>query len=323
MLVVLICGVRAGKSWLASCAAIHSALTCPMTKGGRKLKRHEVARFAIVGPDVDCAAATFVILRGIIESSPVLARMLDGEPTADSLVIRRSDGYRIESASLPHRRAAARSETAGCAGSSSRRSPSSGTDATGAAVSAEEMLRAGRTRLLDLCQGWLILSPYGPQGLLHDLWRKLFGKPGSTLVVHAGTRDMNPSFPQEPIDKLAAVDPDAADREHYAKFLDSDLAYLVTTLIDAGGKGPLVRRRPDGATCFAAGDFATRGNAWTWVVGCIELHGEDSRVAVLGAWEEVGSKKAPLSPKAMCREMARTLRPYGVTEIHCDRWSYD
>src|SRR5262245_40373047 len=63
VLVVLICGVRGGKTLLACCAAIRGALRADMSH----LKHHEVARFPIIAPKKETAAPTFRMLRGIIE----------------------------------------------------------------------------------------------------------------------------------------------------------------------------------------------------------------------------------------------------------------
>jgi hypothetical protein len=319
-LVVLICGVRAGKSWLAAVAAIYLSLMSPLTRGGVKLKVLELPRFAIVGPDTDTAEATFGVLSGIIEQSPVLRRMLAAPPTSDTVMLKRPDGYRVEITVVAAARGGRTVRNRWLAGFILEEVAQIGTDATGAAVNAEEMLRAARTRLLDGCQGWLISSPYGPSGLLYELWDKHFGKPGNVLVVHADTRAMNPSFPQSVIDELQKDDPDAAAREHGAEWVDADTAYFSTTLIVAAERpAPRIKPARGSVKYWATGDFATRGNAWTWVVGCTE----NGRDIIMGAWEEVGSQKTPLSPKAMCAQMAMTLAPYGVRQILCDQWSFD
>jgi hypothetical protein len=140
-----------------------------------------------------------------------------------------------------------------------------GSEATGAVVNAEAILQAGETRLLPGCQAWLISSPYGPVGLLWELYKSHFGKPSSTLVIHAPTRALNPGFPQERIDEIAREDPDTAAREYGAEWIDADSAFLSATIVDrAMRREPLVR---PGRAMVAAMDPATRGNAWTLAVG--------------------------------------------------------
>jgi hypothetical protein len=333
-LVVLVCGVRAGKSWLASCAAIHAALTVRLDQ----LKRHELPRFAVIGPDVDAATATFTILRGIVESSPVLSRLLEVDPTADTLVLRRPDGRQVELCVVAAARGGRTVRNRWLAGFILEEVAQFGVEAAGAVVNAEEILRAAETRLLPGCQGWLISSPFGPQGLLYALWKEHFGKPGRVLVVHSDTRSMNPSFPQATIDAVRARDPDAAAREYDAQWVDAETSYLDSTLVDAAVRpAPIVQHPGPRAVCRCAGDFATRGNAWTVAVAAREYvdapqaeresDAEQAvarvRVKVLATFEWIGSKQYPLSPRAVFQEMATVLAPFGIRSIKCDRWSFD
>jgi hypothetical protein len=68
-IVVVVAGVRGGKSFMAACAGIHAALTADLTT----LKRHEVPRFAIVAPTVDAAKATLTLLAGMVRSFKLLS----------------------------------------------------------------------------------------------------------------------------------------------------------------------------------------------------------------------------------------------------------
>ena len=62
-----------------------------------------------------------------------------------------------------------------------------GEASAGAAVNAEEIIQAAETRILPGGQGWVVSSPYGPTGLLYNLYTKHWGKPGRVLVVRAPT----------------------------------------------------------------------------------------------------------------------------------------
>jgi hypothetical protein len=148
-LVVLACGVRAGKSWLASCAALHATLTADLSR----LKPHELPRFAIVGPDLDAATATFTILKGIVESSPLLRSLLATEPSTDTLVIRRPDGRRVEICVVAAARGGRTVRNRWLVGFILEEVAQIGVEIVGAAVNAEEILRAAETRLLPGCQG--------------------------------------------------------------------------------------------------------------------------------------------------------------------------
>jgi hypothetical protein len=319
-LVVLVCGVRGGKSFLVSCAAAHAALSADLSP----LKHHELPRFVIVGPTVDAASATFKLLRGIVQSSPALQRLLVGEPTADTLVLERLDGRRVEIVVVAAQRGGLSVRNRWLVGFALEEVAQFGASETGAVVNAEEILHAAETRLLPGCQGWLISSPYGPQGLLHSLWKRHFGRPGRVLVVHAPTRALNPSFPQEQVEAIRAESPDVAAREYDATWLDADAAYYVAAMVDPATRvAPLQRR---GRAVAAGMDPGTRGNSWTLAVAWPErdpLNSKRERIIVGAVWSWTGSRAAPLSPRATLQEIARVLRAYGVTRIHVDSWSFD
>ncbi len=319
-IVELVCGVRGGKSWLASCAAVHAALMANLSD----LKQYELPRFAIVGPTIDAARATFVVLCGIVQSSRVLRRFMHGEPTADTLVLKRPDGRRVEVVVVAAHRGGLSVRNRWLIGFVLEEVAQFGDAATGAVVNAEELLRAAEARLLPGCQGWLISSPFGPSGLLYDLYREHFGKPGRVLVVHADTRSMNPAFPQATIDALTARDPDAARREYGAEWLDVESAMYASQLVDeAVREHPLELPPPARGACFAAMDAATRGNAWTLAVAW-PVWREGRFVVVVGiARQWVGSSRSPLSPSATLRELAVLLAPYRVRRVLCDGWSFD
>lgn len=337
-LVVLVCGVRAGKSFLASCAAIKGALTADL----EALKPHEVPRFAIVAPTVDNARATFRILVGIVRGSKVLRAMVvprkkgseDADATLDTLELRRPDGRRVEIVVVAAHRGAVTMRSRWLVGFVLDEVALFGAEATGAAVNAEELLRAGETRLVPRAQGWLISSPFGPSGLLYELWREHFGKPGEVLVVHAPTRAMNPSFPEKKVDAVRRRDADTAAREYDAAWLDATTALLDGRQLDAATrKAPAQRPPVAGVRYVAAGDAATRGNAWTLVVGHAERAApvvvdgvrleQPLRVVVDGAWQWIGSKSAPLSPATVLEEQAAILRPYGTRTIFQDHVMLD
>lgn len=315
-LVVLVAGVRGGKTFLAACAAIAGCLRADCSR----LKRYEVPRFAIIAPRTDVAGATFAILLGIIRNSPVLARMVEGEPTTDTIVLRRPDGIRVEIVVVAASSGGVTVRNRWMTGAVLEEVAQFGAEATGAAVNAEEILRAAQTRLLPGAQAWLISSPYGPQGLLHALWKRHFGKPGAVLVVHAPTRAMNPSFPQATIDAIARDNPDVAAREYMAEWVDADSAYFESALVDAATRAEPLILPPGAHGGIGAGtDAGTRGNAWTLALAWKDR----SRTIVGGCWQWTGSKASPLSPKAVWSDIATICRRYLVNVIAADGWSFD
>lgn len=315
-LVVIIAGVRGGKSYFAVCGATRDVLAADCDA----LKQHEIARHPIVAPTVDNAQATFRILVGVWRESPVLRSWIIAE-TTDTLTVRRPDGRVFEIVVVAAHRGGVTLRSRWLAGFTFEEAAGFGIETQGAAVNAEELLRAGQTRLLPGTQGRIISSPFGQQGILWRLYQESFGSPGRVLVVHAPTRAMNPSFPQATIDEIRARDPDGAAREYDAAWTDPESAYFDSlTLRAARRKEPLERAPVAGVTYVAAWDAATRGNSWSLIVAHAD---ETGRVVVDVARQWTGSKTTPLSPKVVIGEIAGVLAPYKVASVYVDQWSVD
>lgn len=334
VIVAVVAGVRGGKSLLTACAAIKCCLTADLSG----LKPHEIARFAIMSARADVADALFKLLVGAVMSSKTLRKLVIGKsvsavdagagkakPTADTLTLRRPDGRVVEIVVVAASRGAVTVRGRWLVGFAIDEVAQVGSEATGAAVNAEELLRAAETRLVPGGQGWLISSPYGPSGLLYELFKANFGKPGEILVCWAPTRALNPTFPQEKIDRIRARDPDTAAREYDAQWLDADEAYFDSASIERAIRGgPLERTPVRGAKYVAAWDTGTRGNAWTLVIARnTERAGLDPKIEVALAREWIGSRTAPLKPEEVIREIAQILRYYGVSSVLSDSWSID
>lgn len=320
VLVVIVAGVRAGKSLLAACAAVKGCLSADLSK----LKQHELPRFAIVAPTVDNAQATFRLLTGSVMASPKLKRLVVGDPTSDTLVMRRPDGRIVEIVVVAASRGAVTLRSRWLAGFCLDEVALFGSEPTGAAVNSEELLRAAETRLVPRAQGWLISSPFGPQGLLHQLYVDHFGKPGRTLVVHAPTRALNPTFSEAQVEAIRARQPDVAAREYDASWIDAATAFFNGKSIDrATRKAPeVLPPEPNhGYVCMI--DPATRGNAWTMAVATLRTTPTGSKPTIVLAKQWQGSKASPLSPRAVLEEMANDLRPYGVSIVWSDQASGD
>ena len=317
--IALVAGIRGGKSFLAAAAGIRAAFRCDLSS----TQSHEIVRVPIVGPTLDASDATFKILLGILESSPLLRQCLHGAPTSDTVVLRRpQDGRLVELCCVAASRGGSHLRSRWLAGCILDEAALFGVEATGAAVSAEELFRAGYTRLLPGAQLWVLSSPFGPQGLLYDLWKRHFGRPGQTLVVHAPTRALNPSFPQTTIDQIRADSPDVAAREYDAEWLDAESVLLVAAQVDAATRAaPLERAPMSGYDYACAIDPATRGNAWTLVVITREASPVRTVVVLVRQW--IGSKTAPLDPREVFREIAKIVKPYRVDTVNTDRYSAD
>ncbi|GAC1536388.1 MAG: hypothetical protein NVS3B10_00270 [Polyangiales bacterium] len=315
-IVTVVAGIRSAKSLIAGCAALRSALTADLSA----LQSHEFARVGIVAPTVDNAHATFKMLVGAVQASPLLSGLLEGEPTVDTFWIVRPDGRRIEFKVVAAHRGGMTLRSRWLAGFVLDEVALFGASLDGAAVSAEDLLQSAETRLLKGGQGWLVSSPFGPTGLLHAEWRANFGAPGERLVVHAPTQAMNPAFPVSKIEYTRSQQPDVAAREYDAQWVDADTALLDGKLVDASVRIDATPVPPDADSSYvAAWDAATRGNAWTLIVA--RRVAEKIEVSLATQW--AGSKTAPLDPARVIAEIASILAPYRVHAVHSDAWSVD
>lgn len=317
MLVTIVAGVRGGKSYFVACGAIRDVFAADCSA----LPAHERPRHAIVACSVDNATATFRILRGIIESSRVLRAMVVGEPTNDDIILRRPDGRQVEIVVVAAHRGGMTLRSRWLAGATLEEVALFGVETQGAVVNAEEILRAAETRLLPRTQVRIVSSPMGRQGLLYELYKAHFGDPGRELVVHAPTRALNPSFPEATIEAVRARDPDAAAREHDARWIDGDIAFVSSELTDACVRpSPVVAPRTQGYVYAAGMDSGTRGNAWTLIVAGLR---PDKSVEIALAKQWKGSRERPLSPAMVLNEISRLLAPYFVREVSCDGHAFD
>jgi hypothetical protein len=320
-LVEVVAGVRSGKSLISDAAAVHGSLSADLSA----LKGHEISRFSIVAPTVDNATATFRLLAGSVQASPMLSKLLVGEPTSEALSIRRADGRVVEIMVVAASRGAVTLRSRWSAGFVLDEVALFGAESQGAVINADELLRAGETRLVPGAQGWIVSSPFGPSGLLYELYRAHFGKPGRVLVVHAPTTAMNPAFPIEQIEAIRIRTPDVAAREYDAEWVDTDTAFFDGPLVDAAVRAEPADLAPVSTMPYvAAWDAATRGNSWTLVIASVEsrLNGEPlMRIAVARQW--TGSRVAPLAPDVVIAEIGSILSRYGVKRVLCDGWGTD
>lgn len=329
-LMTLVCGVRSGKSVMAGAAALHGALTADLSK----LPKHERARIPIVAPTVSTAALTYRLLVGAVESAPALKALVApksakardvGIGSGDTITIRRADGRLIDIIVTAAHRGAVTMRGSWLCGFILEETSNFGADEHGYRVNAEEILRAAETRLVPGAQGWIISSPMGASGLLHDLWKVHFGSPGRVLVVHAPTLSMNSvSVDAAAVEAVRRRDPDGASREFDAIFTDSDSNLIPAAHIDAAlRKGEPVLSRQEGHSYAAAIDPAVRGNSWTLCVATRARREDRVKHVVVLARQWQGSKVKPLSPDKVLKEQAELLAGYGVTSAATDQFSAD
>ena len=174
----------------------------------------------------------------------------------------------------------------------------------------------------------LVGSPNIPFGPVYDLDQKHFGKPDENVVVIRATGPLlNPVWwTKERCEWTRANAPRSYVTDVLGKFADAEDQLFSSVTVDAATrKGPdVIKARPD-HFYVAAMDPAMRGNGWTLIVlGCDGPagNGEPSYyVALAKQWR--GSKAQPLRPDVVLSDIARELKPYGLTEAWSDGHQID
>ncbi|MGD0679936.1 MAG: hypothetical protein ABSC94_31520, partial [Polyangiaceae bacterium] len=89
---LILSGVRVGKSLLAAALAVRAALTCDLSA----LRPGEPVRVSVVSLTTDLARVVFEHVTGTLQSKPALRALMDGEPTADTVNLRHPSGHVVE-----------------------------------------------------------------------------------------------------------------------------------------------------------------------------------------------------------------------------------
>src|SRR5262249_16231502 len=158
--------------------------------------------------------------RGILEQSPMLSAMVENI-TAEEITL--TNGIVISVRSANYRRLRGLTCVAVIA--------SEGAfwiDAETSANPADDILTSVRPSPLTT-GGPLVMisSPYARSGPLFDTWRDYYGKDDSeVLVATAPTRLLNPTIPQDEIDRAMKRDPAAARSEYLAEWRDDVAAFI-------------------------------------------------------------------------------------------------
>jgi hypothetical protein len=181
-----------------------------------------------------------------------------------------------------------------------------------------EVLAAIRPGLASVPPSTLIAlsSPYGRAGILYEAFRDYYGESHPEICVwSAPTTVMNPTIPQSVIDAAYEVERIAAKSEYGAVFRSDvetcfPLEWLESARVENRFELPPVPSQMYRAFMDPSGGAAS---AFTLSIGDREPDG------VL-VQDVLKSTVPPFSPQAVCKEYARKMKEYGVTEVVSDRW---
>lgn len=303
----LVCGRRAGKSFVVSLIAVFLATFRdyrPFLAPGER------ATIAILAADRKQARSIFRYIGALLRQVPMLAEKIERE-TADAFDLNNSVTIEVGTASYSSTRgytyaAVLADELAFW-----------GTGDVGADQSDYAVLNAVRPGMLTIPGAILLCasSPYARRGALWDAFNKWFGKDVPQLVWHGATRDMNPTVPQAEIDQKYEDDPVGAASEYGAEFRSADARnFLTDVAVGACIDDNIHERRHDAMKSYVGfvDPSGGRGDAMTMAIA----H-KEGKTSILDVIREI---RAPYSPEAAVSEFASVFKSYRISSVQGDNY---
>jgi hypothetical protein len=308
----LVCGRRAGKSFILSVIAVY--LAC-FKDWRRYLGPGEVATIPIIAADRKQARVVMRYICGLLTSTPMLSRMIADE-RAESVILNNRVIIEVHTASYRTTRgytiaAALLDELAFWSTSEEAAEPD------------KEIIAAIRPAMSTIPGSMLLCasSPYARRGALWDAYKKHHGKDSSTVLVwQASTRLMNPTIPEYVIEDAYENDPASAAAEHGAEFRTDVESYITREAIEACVSVEILERPPQRGITYSAFLDPSGGSSDSFTVAIAHRHRNigTGDVIVLDALREL---RPPFSPDSVVAEYAHLLKTYGIFKVIGDRYA--
>jgi hypothetical protein len=298
----LICGRRAGKSFMMALIAVFLAT---FKEYRQFLGIGERATVMVVAADRRQARVVLRYVRGLLKL-PVFAKMVERE-AAESFDLTNRVTIGIHTASIKAVRgysiAAAICDEIAYWPQEDSASPDF------------EILDSIRPAMATIPSAVLICasSPYASRGALWDAHKRHFGRDAARpLVWQAATRVMNPTVPQAVIDEAGERDPASAAAEFGAQFRTDRESYLSREIIDAAIVPGRYELAPVRGIRYVPFVDPSGGASDEMVMAISHKEGE---TIVLDC---IRARKPPFSPDDVVREFANTLESYGLHSVTGD-----
>lgn len=378
-LVYLRSGIRSGKTLIAAIAMILCALTCsvrrPLTPEERAaklqadgpdgmrhaLQRGERIKVFLVTPKVSQSQTAYNYIRGALEGSPRLAKLLVKANTEELVIRRPVDGVEV----------VFRCEAASAQGNNLRSGWLAGAlfdesaffdDGPDAAVTLKDNVTAALSRLLPGGQVWLPSSPWADEGYWHDelvAVQKQADKIGNTILgetsasataniiaeirrdgrnavaFHSSSRRLNPALPEGQEETVA--DLSERSREYDAIPCNAgSAAFFIPSILSRAINPDRTRANGldylppcAGVPHYAGTDLAFRQNSSTLAIArnvLRKIEGSSTPVdvaEVVYTEELVPPVGRPMVPSEVVQGFGRTCQAYGCATMRGDMASVD
>jgi hypothetical protein len=286
----LICGRRAGKSFILALIAVFLACFCDwsgyLAPGERGVNK-------VIATDRRQARVIYRYARALLREVPLLSALVDRE-TAEAIDL--NNGITVEILTANFRTLRGYALVAAlCDEIAFWRSDES-------ANPDSEIIAAIRPAMATIPNAMLLCasSPYARRGVLWEAFRRWWGKGGvPALVWRAETRVMNPTVPQSVIDEAYENDPASAAAEYGAEFRTDVETFIAREVVDAAVVAGRHELSPIPGLSYVGFVDPSGGSADSMTLAI--AHRDRNGHAVLDAVRE---RRPPFSPEAVVTEFS-------------------
>jgi hypothetical protein len=302
----LICGRRAGKSFVLALIAVYLAT---FRNYAKNLAPGERGTVMVIARDRMQARVILRYVRALLTKVPMLAKLVQRE-VAEGFDL--SNGVTIEVASASYKSVRGYTIVAALCDELAFWPTENSTDPD------YEILDALRPGMATINGAMLLCasSPYSRRGALWDAHRRHYGRDDDPILVwQAPTREMNPTVPQRVIDDAAERDPASADAEYGAQFRSDVESFVSREAVEACVSIDVRERAPVSGVYYQAFIDPSGGSAdsMTLAIG----HRQEDVVIV----DALRERKPPFSPEDVVSEFSELLASYKIIKIQGDRYA--
>jgi hypothetical protein len=308
----LICGRRAGKSFILALIACYLAI---FRDWRPYLSPGEIGTIKIVATDRRQARVIYRYCRALLTRVPAFASLIERD-SDEEIVLTNGIVIEIQTASFRSIRgytviAALADEIAFWRSDETSANPDS------------EIIGALRPAMATI-PGAMLLAASSPFARRGELWRAFrqyhCQDDAPALCWHAPTRRMNDTVPQRVIDEAMEDDPAKAAAEFLAEFRTDVETFIAREVVEAA-VAPGRHELPRISGIRYVGFFdAAGGSGRDSFVSAVAHFDRATGHSILDAIRE---RRPPFSPEVTCQEHAAFFKSYGVLKVTADRWGGD
>jgi hypothetical protein len=303
--IFVIAGRRSGKSFIASLIAVFESC---FKDWSSILSPGEVGFYAITAADRKQAKIIMNYVRGFLENSPVLQKMVK-EYYKEEIELQNRINIDIKTCNFRSIRGytlvgSVFEEVAFWRSEEFSANPD------------KEVYRATLPGLSTTGGRLLAIStPYSKAGLLFEKFQSHYGKEGDVLIWRAPTQIMNPTIGQELIARALEEDPEGAKSEWLSEFRQDIESFISLETLQACVVPGRQFLPPDPSKSYIGFIDPSGGSNDSFTLAI--AHFENEKVIV----DQILERRPPFSPESVVKEFAAVLKEYRIYSVMSDRYA--